>query len=1436
MNIVQRRAHLSYCFSGCCCGRTERGYAQVPVETYKEEWTRRKMRNTVHLTKAGCLGPCVLSNVASLVFDGRSVWFHSVNSPWQVRQIFSYIDTMLEADRFLQPPEELLEYVFNFYDWDTRPAASVSNAAERNTHQQVQGIAILTHADTDLVTLQNARAALPGDIDVFPYSLNGLRSEEQMTALLEGALARARVIVLRLHGPLNSVVGFSLLRAMCVTQNRFLVVVSGTGEINPEFLNASTVDLDVVASVTTYFERGGTSNILECLKFLSDRLLLTGHGYEKPSTPAEHGIYMPDLEHAEYEDWLQRADPAKPTAAILFYRAHLLSGNTAFVDALAEAMESRGLNALCIFTSSMKALDDGFPAALRLVERRVNVVVTTLSFALGEINTGDVTLAGENVSILEKLGVPVIQAIPSGMPRGNWEVSRRGLNALDTAINVALPEFDGRIISVPISFKERGNVQSGDLYVPHQERADRVAGIAARLARLQILANPYKRVAFVLTNSSTKAAQVGNAVGLDSPASLLNLLRAMKGRRYSIGDLPKSGDDLIHDLLSRGTYDDVYPLDGDRAHRYSRAVYRRRFESFPDAPQKRLKDSWGQPTDRGYTLRSSSKIDKKLMSEVATKIAAMDFEPFSDTDDYLFAAMRLENALIAIQPPRGYGLNPDAIYHTPDLPPTHHYTAFYQWLGTSVEDGGWGADAIVHVGKHGTLEWLPGKSVGLSDECFPDLLLQDMPLIYPFIINDPGEGSQSKRRGHAVIVDHLTPPMTSAETYGPLAALNQLVNEYYAVEKLDPSKLPFIQQQIWELIQDANLNTDLDLKNMLSRDHGDHKHDWEEELTSEGVPVTLAEMNGSEVAHLIEDIDGYLCELGMAQIRDGLHILGNMPPLPEMLRSMTRLANVGSPSLLGAIARNLQFDYQKLLEEPGKKLDVAITLSETVCYTNADVLETLDKMAISLYEKLEKLGFSVQSLEDLQHAIVGSASQEVTAALTFACQKIVPNLERVNEEVEHVLDALEGRYIPAGPAGAPTRGMAHILPTGRNFYAVDPRALPSEASWRVGQQLAREAIERYRAEEDQYPETVGLSAWGTSQMRTHGDDVSEVLALLGVQPVWNKQSRRPEGVSLIPLEKLGRPRIDVTLRISGFFRDAFPHLIDMIDDAVALVIQQDEPSEMNFVKKHYLTEIEKNRDQGAEESEASARYRIFGAKPGTYGTGVQALMETRHWKEDADIAQVFLEWGGYAYGKAANGVDARSVFSERLKSVQVAVHNQDNREHDIFDSDDYFQFHGGMVATIRALTGVQPKAYFGDSSRPDAVRVRDLREEALRVYRSRVINPKWIESIKRHGYKGGLELTATVDYIFGFDATAHVAPDFIYEGLAQEYALDADTQDFLKQSNPWALNAIAERLLEANERGLWEDARPETLDALRGVLFDSETLLEARGEMRRSAV
>jgi cobaltochelatase CobN len=1436
-NITQHRAHLTYCVTGCCCGITERGYAAVPVDVYKEEWLKRKIRNDVHLTKGGCLGPCALANVASLVFDGKSIWFHSVNSEWQVRQIFEYIDSMLKADRFIQPPAELSEYVFNYYDWEVRTPALAESLTTLAKVEPTGAVMLLSHADTDLLTLIKASELLPEGLKVCGFSLNALRNEDQMNVLIAGQMGEARVIIVRCHGPLSCIPGFDRLKAACIERGQSLVLVSGCGENTSEFAETINVPSDVQQTTAGYLALGGVNNLGEMFRFLCDRLMLTGYGYAEPVTMPEHGIYLPDMDVAALEDWERQRDSAKPTVAVLFYRAHRLSGNTGFIDTLAQALESKGVNALCVFTSSLKSKEDGNPAAFKFFEGKADVLISTLSFALGEVNTGAVTLAGEAVDSLEHLGIPVIQAIASGMPRGAWEGSRRGLNALDTAVNVAIPEFDGRIITVPVSFKERNAAGAESLYIAHEERANRVAGIASRLARLRHIPNQDRRIAFVLTNSAAKASQIGGAVGLDSPASLLTTLHAMRSRRYSVSSLPESSDELMERLLAHGTYDDRHPLDPAQAKRFSRSAYRAVFSSFPDRPNRRMQDFWGQPQDRGPSILPAKKTDKKLLPTIGGKVVSIDVdEPWGDEDDYLFAAMDLGNALIALQPPRGYGIDPDAIYHTPDLPPTHHYTAFYRWLAAPQSEGGWGADAIVHMGKHGTLEWLPGKGIGLSGECYPDLLLGDLPLVYPFIINDPGEGSQSKRRAHAVIVDHLTPPMTSAETYGALAELNQLVNEYYSVEKLDPVKLPYLQQQIWELVKQTNLKADLDLKTMLTRERGDHTHEWDDALTPEGIPTTLASMSGNEVAHLIEDLDGYLCELGMAQIRDGLHILGQMPPLPTMLRSLTRLSNAGAPSLQASLATAFGFDLATLLNKPGERLEQTRKLLSQVCNTHADALEILDRAALDLYTMLETLGFRIEIIAEVQRAVLGLETAGITEVLAFACNDLVPKLEQSGDEIEHLLDALEGKYVPAGPAGAPTRGMAHILPSGRNFYAVDPRALPSQAAWRVGQQLAREAVERFRKEEDKFPEMMGLSVWGTSQMRTQGDDIAEAFALLGVEPVWNTQSRRLEGVAVMPLEQLGRPRIDVTLRISGFFRDAFPHLIDMFDQAVSLVVELDEPLDQNFPRKHYLADMETHKERPAHEAEAQARYRIFGSKPGSYGAGILPLIETGNWKTDEDFARAFLAWGGYAYGKGTDGIEAQPIFAERLKSIEVALHNQDNREHDIFDSDDYFQFHGGMIASIRALTGTQPKAYFGDSSRPEAAQVRDLKEEALRVYRSRVVNPKWIDGIKRHGYKGGLELAATVDHIFGYDATAQIVPDFVYEGLAEHYALSEDIREFLGASNPWALNAIAERLLEAAKRDLWENPAPETLEALRGILLETDTLLEARGEQKREAV
>ena len=1360
-------------------------------------------------------------------------------------------------------------------------------------------IALLTHAPTDLMVLQSALLQMPDSFpEVSGHVLQALESDAQMAELLAQQLASSRIIVLRVLGRLGSVPGFAELVRQTKSQGLHLIAISGTGEPDPELAAASTVSADVLHQVSAYFQAGGSLNIAQLLRYLSDHFLLTGFGFEPAIDLPEHGIYHPDLaQGASIIDWLELRDPKKASVGIVFYRAHWMSGNTRFIDALIGQLEKLGLNVLPVFTSSLRAghSDNALPTALSYFYgehiAHIDVLINTTSFAMGEITPGSATPAGWSVKVLEQLNVPVLQAITSGMTKPQWEQSTRGLNPLDAAMNVVLPEFDGRIITVPLSFKAKASGLSNDpiAYEPLPGRVTRIAQIASRYARLKHLNNADKRIAFVFTNSNSKASQIGNAVGLDAPASLMRILQAMQASGYQIGAVPESGTALIHELIDRCAYDNTYLTTEQLAQaigRVSATQYQTWFSDLPLAMQQKMITQWGNAPGEAYVH-----------------------------DDHIsLAGLELGNIFVALQPPRGYGMDPDAIYHQPDLPPTHHYYALYRWLRDE-----WKADAIVHVGKHGTLEWLPGKGVGLSENCFPDALLADMPLFYPFIINDPGEGAQAKRRAHAVVIDHLTPPMTTADTYGALAQLTQLVDEYYQVEVLDPSKLPLLQQQIWELVKETNLDADLQAR-LLNHDHehDDHHHDHdhehhghehhhhqsrsqphhvlspkntlgigklklaistplqpgsgifkplskpahshaEEHQDPDKLPSGLTKMAGSDVAHLIEDLDGYLCELGAAQIRDGLHILGLAPEyeqLVDMLVSLTRLPNQSIPGLPIEIAKYFDLNMDSLLDHPGRRLEqpnLSLTyLAGRPLPTHADALETIELLCKQLFAELQEHDYAESSVDiaisktfaDGNHVGLRLAPNPtyeladytaIKQVLSFACLELVPKLALASDEIDNLLLGLSGGYVPAGPSGSPTRGMAHILPTGRNFYSVDPRSVPSQSAWRVGQQLAHEVLTRYVRETGAYPESVAISIWGTSAMRTHGDDVAQILSLLGVRPVWRQENRQLTGVEVIPLSELKRPRIDVTTRISGFFRDAFPQLIDLLDDAVNAVIVLDEPLTENFVRKHYLAELGELIGSGLSEQDASERagLRIFGAKPGSYGAGILPLIQERNWQTDADFAEAYVNWGGYAYSRSQQGTDQRDAFRTRLSGVQVALHNQDNREHDIFDSDDYLQFHGGMIATIRALTGQQPRKYFGDSHDPSRAQVRDLKEETLRVFRSRVVNPKWLDSIRRHGYKGGLELTATVDYLFGYDATAQVMDDWMYEQVAETYGMDPDMQQFLEQANPWAQNAIAERLLEAASRGMWAEPKAQTLEALQALYLNSETLLEARGETPR---
>jgi cobaltochelatase CobN len=714
-----------------------------------------------------------------------------------------------------------------------------------------------------------------------------------------------------------------------------------------------------------------------------------------------------------------------------------------------------------------------------------------------------------------------------------------------------------------------------------------------------------------------------------------------------------------------------------------------------------------------------------------------------------------------VQPPRGFGANPVAIYHDPDLPPSHHYLAAYRWVADSFR-----ADAVVHVGKHGNLEWLPGKNVGMSASDGVDAALGDLPLIYPFLVNDPGEGTQAKRRAHATLVDHLIPPMARAESYGDIARLEQLLDEHASIATLDPAKLPAIRAQIWTLIQAARMDHDL------------------------GLALRPAD---EEFDEFILHIDGWLCEVKDAQIRDGLHVLGLAP------------SGEARVNLVLAMLRARQMWGGQVAALPG--LREALGLAEDASSAETDRVE---QQARALVTAMEERGWPVDAPV--------TTDENVRAVLAFAAREIVPRLARTTDEIGNVLHALDGGYVPAGPSGSPLRGLINVLPTGRNFYSVDPKAIPSALAWETGQAMADSLLARYRADHGDYPRSVGLSAWGTSAMRTAGDDIAEILALIGVRPIWDAASRRVTGLEPIPREELQRPRVDVTVRISGFFRDAFPHVVSMLDDAFRLIAELDEPD--NYVREHAV------RDRDDHGDWRRATMRIFGSRPGAYGAGILPLIDSRNWRDDADLAEVYAVWGGFAYGRDLDGVPARGDMENAYRRIDVAAKNIDTREHDIADSDDYFQYHGGMIATVRALTGKAPAAYVGDSTNPHAARTRSLTEETARIFRARVVNPRWIAAMRRHGYKGAFELAATVDYLFGYDATAGVVTDWMYEQLAGAYALDPENQKFFQESNPWALHGITERLLEAAERKLWASPSPETLTALQELYLATEGDLE----------
>lgn len=1237
----------------------------------------------------------------------------------------------------------------------TQPGSQLPIDSIADLGQTPAELVILCTGDSHLSLLAEVARQLPVDYPSLRLASPAqLSNHASVDFYVEQVLQHAKVILISVHGGV-SYWRYGIERLVELAERGARVImVPGDDSPDPELTNLSNVPPADVERLWQFLRQGGASNAMQLFNCIASHWLQRDYAWVEPQPLPRVGLYHPQLSHPALADWQAHWQAGAPVAALLFYRTQVQAANTAFIDTFCQRLQAQGLNPLPIAVASLKET-----ACLAQVEDWLDATDTALI-----INTTAFALSNPEAPSARpfRRDIPVLQAICGLDNHQQWQANAQGLGARDLAMHIVLPELDGRLITQPISFKGlawRSERSQSDVvcYQPHLPGMDFVAELARNWIELAHKSNADKRVALILANYPTRDGRIGNGVGLDTPAAALNILRTLEQQGYPVEGLPDSGTALIHQLLG-GVTNDLDSLDA-RPCAQSLALdeYLAFFHSLPQANQQAVRERWGEPQS----------------------------DPMFRSGRLMIAGLRFGLTFVGIQPARGYQLDAAAVYHDPDLVPPHGYLAFYCWLRRA-----FACDAVIHVGKHGNLEWLPGKSVGLSEQCWPSAILGPLPNIYPFIVNDPGEGAQAKRRTQAVIIDHLMPPLTRAESYGPLRDLERLADEYYEASQLDLRRAAELRGEILLKVREASLDRELGLQ--LNAD----PNSW------------------------LPQLDAYLCDLKESQIRDGLHVFGESPAgtlrrdtLLALLRIPRGDGQGGNASLLRALARDLELDFDPLdcdMAAPwqGPRPAVLAELSSDAWRSTGDTRERLELLALRL-------------IDTTDFEPVGATSSQVLQRLR---EQIAPLLDACGPaEMHGLLAALSGRFVPAGPSGAPSRGRLDVLPTGRNFYSVDVRNLPTPTAWRIGVQAADRLLERHLQDHGDHLRQLGLSMWGTATMRTGGDDMAQALALMGVRPLWQAGSQRVERFEVLPLAQLGRPRVDVTLRVSGFFRDAFSNLIRLFDDAVQAVVDLDEPEDMNPLSARVWRESLTLQDSGLDEHEArkQAGWRVFGSKPGAYGAGVQNAIEERLWQTREDLAEVYLNWGGYAYGSHSEGTPARAQFAERLEQMQAVLHNQDNREHDILDSNDYYQFQGGMLAAVETLRGAKVASYHGDNSQPDTPRIRTLKEELNRVVRARAANPKWIDGMKRHGYKGAFELAATIDYLFAFDATSELVDDHQYALLTDAYLLDKNTRDFIQQHNPGALQDILERLLEAQQRGLWQHPG-EYREALENLLIDSE--------------
>ena len=1146
-----------------------------------------------------------------------------------------------------------------------------------------------------------------------------------------------------------------------------------------EMTRKSQLPDSVVLKLSAYLEAGGKKNRENFFRYLLNQTAGMELPCEEISIPKWDGYYGKP-ENLSDQEYMEKAiQSGKPILGVIAHFQTVQSKNTQHLDDLIRVIEKAGCTPMVVYSNVMPTMNGGgLRKALRTYMMKdgksvpQSVIVTT-GHSLSVLSAPGSGAEQVTDSIFEILGVPAIHALHTNYSYAQWQESIRGMDPMFLG-NIYTAEYDGQLISVPLTCTEQVETPYGikEQFVLIPDRAEKIVGLAKNWAKLSQLKNSEKKVAIILHNMPPRADRIGCAYGLDTPESVYNMFCAMQKQGYKTNYDFKDGQEIIHRITQGLTNDSRFRSAEEMLERAEAVV---------------LPNQW-----KPWFKDLSSKVQEELFrdwGEAPGELLAVG-------DKILVPCIINGNILIGLQPPRAFEDKAEECYHSTDIVCPYQYIAFYRWL-----EEGFGANAVIHVGTHGTIEWLPGKEIGLSQNCYPDICIGTLPHFYPYIIDVPGEGAQAKRRSSACIIDHLIPSMTEGGTYGDISVIDELLAKYYQAKQNGSSKTSVITEEIYELAHKLHLDEDLKLT------HQDFEDDFE---------------NTAEQLHL------WVSDIKSSEIKDGLHIFGNPPKedrMRNMLRLLVRVKNGTVPSLRQGICKARGMDLDILLDNPEATDQQGIT--------NAMKLEQTDEIGRVLFQRWEQEGYSLESIQPLiaktcqEKQMELAQTQELYQCMKFVREEVYPRLLSTTDEITLLMLGLDGNFVKKGPSGAPSRGNAKILPTGRNFYTTDPTELPCRSSWETGIRLAKQLLKTHKDETGESPENIAIVVYSGDTIKTGGDDVAEILYLYGVRPVWLGDTDKVIGLEVIPLEELGRPRIDVTLRISGLFRDTFPNLIDLVDEAVNMVACLDESHKDNLIKKHVDEDIEAFMQEGASREQAyeQAALRIFGCPPGTYGAGVDIMINSKQWETSDDLGRAYITWSGHGYSRKLHGEKVQNLFAHRLSTCDVTVKNISSCEEDMLDSDDFYNYHGGLISAVKAQKGTAPDSYSTNSADAGHVVTKNVHKETAKIMRARINNPKWIEGLKKHGFKGAQEFSSMVDIMFGWDATSDVVEDYMYDSVYETYLNNQEMRDWIRKENPWALHAMSERMLEAAQRNMWA-ASEDKIETLQEIYLEMEGSLE----------